>query len=128
MTDQALLAAFEDCSLPPSELSHRDHIFVAWSYLRVASFGAAGDRFAANLRRYAETHGKTKLFNATITWAYVALIHERMQDGASTFEELAEANPDLFDHANGALARLYDKETLTSEHARRVFVFPRARA
>ena len=126
MNDQALLEAFEDCSLPPSELRHRDHIFVAWSYLQGDSFGAAGDRFATNLRRFAEAHGKTKLFNATITWAYVTLIHERMQHGAPTFAAFADANPDLFDHADGALARIYDKETLTSEHARRVFVFPRA--
>ena len=127
MNDLALLEAFEDCSLSPAALRHRDHIFVAWSYLQRASFGAAGDRFCANLRRFAEAHGKTKLFHETITWAYVTLIHERMQHGPSTFAAFAEANPDLFDHAGGALARIYDKETLASEHARRVFVFPRGR-
>jgi hypothetical protein len=124
MTDQALLDAFEDCSLSPAELRHRDHIFVAWSYLQDASLGAAGDRFCTSLRRFAEAHGKTTLFHETITWAYVTLIHERMQSGPSTFAAFADANPDLFDHAQGALARIYDPETLASERARRVFVLP----
>ncbi len=127
MTDQALLQAFEDCSLSPAELRHRDHIFVAWSYLQGASLGAAEDRFCRNLRRFAEAHGKTMLLHETITWAYVTLIHERLQCGPATFAAFAAfavANPDLFDHAAGALARIYDPETLASEHARRVFVLP----
>lgn len=125
MSDQALLRAFEDCSLSPADFRHRDHIFVAWSYLQTASFGEAGERFCRNLRRFAEAHGKTGLFHATITWAYVALIHERMQGWPPDFEAFAAANPDLFDHVGGALARIYDEETLRCTSARRVFVLPR---
>lgn len=123
-----MLRAFEDGSLPPSQFHHRDHIFIAWSYLQAASLGEAGHRFSSNLRRFAELHGKTMLFHATITWAYVALIHERMQDAPRDFTAFAAANPDLFDHASGAISRIYSKELLASDRARRVFVLPAARA
>jgi hypothetical protein len=126
MTDQALLEAFEACTLSPESLRHRDHVFIAWSYLQCAPFGEAGDRFAENLRRFARAHSKSTLFHETITWAYVTLIHERLTDAraSGTFAAFAAANPDLFDHANGAVARLYDPHTLASERARRVFVLP----
>ena len=122
-----LLGAFEDCSLTPAALGHREHVYVAWTYLQRASFGAAGDRFCSNLRRLAEAHGKTTLFHATISWGYFALIHERIQGGPPTFAEFEAANPDLFEHALGALRRIYGEETLFSERARRVFVLPSAR-
>jgi hypothetical protein len=130
MSDQALLRAFEDCSLDPASFRHRDHIFVAWSYLRTSPFGEAGHRFCTNLRRFAEHHGKTTLFHETITWAYVTLIHERMHDATScereSFDAFAGKDPDLFDHAKGALSQRYDEDTLASERARLVFVLPRA--
>ena len=120
MTD--LLTAFEDCSLSPAALGHREHVCLAWTYLHRAPFGEAGDRFCASLRRFAEAHGKATLFHATISWAYLTLIHERLT--TDPFERFAESNPDLFDHASGALRRIYDDETLASERARRVFVLP----
>ena len=134
MSDQGLLRAFEDASLSPADFRHRDHIFVAWTYLQAAPFGAAGQRFCENLRRFAETHGKTTLFHETITWAYVALIHERMDgwanermnEPAPDFDVFAAANPDIFDHASGPISRIYDKGTLASERARRIFLLPRA--
>lgn len=126
MSDRDLLSAFEDGSLSPEVFRHRDHIFVAWSYLQSAPFGEAVERFCTNLRRFAEAHGKSRLFHATLTWAYAALIHERMQGAAQDFASFEAENPDLFDHAGGALSRIYDRETLASERARRVFVLPRS--
>jgi hypothetical protein len=128
MSDQALLRAFETCSLSPAAFRHRDHLFVAWTYLRDAPFGEAGQKFSTNLRRFAEHHGKTSLFHETITWAYLALIHERMHDAPSTdFADFAAKNADLFDHASGAIKRLYNEQTLASDRARRIFLLPRGR-
>lgn len=120
-----LVAAFEARTLPLAAFGHREHIAVAWAYLGRATFGAAGDRFCENLRGFANAHGKASVFHATISWAYLALVHARMRDETS-FAAFAAANPDLLDHPRGALRRVYDDATLDSELARARFVLPRA--
>lgn len=127
MDDDALLAAFEDASLPLTELTHRAHVRLAWLHLRREAFGLAGERLCASLRRYAIAHRKEGLFHATITWAYLALVHERMQDGPASFAAFADANEDLLDHRGGAIRRHYDDTTLASPRARTVFVLPAGR-
>ena len=72
-----LVRQFEDCTL--TEFPHADHVRVAWEYLRDEGVAVeALRRFATNLRRFAAHKGKPGLYHETITWAYVALIHERM--------------------------------------------------
>jgi len=44
--------------------------------------------------------------------------------GRQSWEEFVAANPDLFDWQNSILKTYYREETLRSELARRVFVFP----
>jgi hypothetical protein len=129
MDDGTLLRRFEDASIEPATLGHQNHVRIAWNYLQDRSFGEAGDRFLAGLRRFAAAHGKTALVHETITWAYLALVNERLhakpRDG--DFGSFAGANADLFVHRGGALSRIYDAETLESDLARRVFVLPRRR-
>jgi hypothetical protein len=129
MDDRALVARFEDGSLPAEELRHPEHVRIAWIYLREAPFEEAAHRFCTNLRRYAAARGKSTLFHTTITWAYLALVSERIQAGPASadFDAFARANSDLFDHKNGALAAYYDKATLESASARAAFVLPRRR-
>jgi hypothetical protein len=124
-----LVDSFESCTLPLAGLRHREHVQLAWLYLRDASsFEQAGVRFCTGLRRFAHAHGKAGLYHETITWAYLALVNERMhRAGASDFSSFALANPDLLDHKSGALAARYDQETLRSELARRVFLLPGGR-
>jgi hypothetical protein len=125
--DASLVARFEDCTLSPSELGHREHVRLAWLYLRGAPFEAAAPRFCANLRRFATSLGKADRYHETITWAYLALVNERLHAEGSPpeFEAFAGANPDLFDQAKGALAAYYDEATLRSAQARRAFLLPR---
>ena len=125
-TDLELLSAFEACTIPNTAFGHREHVRVAWLYLRVAPFEHAAYRFCTSLRRFAEAHGKPALYHETITWAYLALVNERRaaQDHAD-FDAFAAANADLFDKGAGALAALYDRDTLGSERARRTFLLPR---
>ncbi len=127
MDDRTLVARFEDGSLPAAELRHREHVRIAWIYLREQPFEEAAHRFCTNLRRYAARQGKAGLFHTTITWAYLALVSERIAARPATddFDAFARANADLFDHKNGALAAYYDKATLDSPSARAAFVLPR---
>lgn len=120
------MTEFEACTRPNAAFGHREHVRVAWTYLRAESFEKAALRFCTNLRRFAEAHGRKGLYHETITWAYLALVNERRDAcPASEFDAFAADNPDLFDDANGVLVSLYDRETLGSERARRVFLLPR---
>jgi hypothetical protein len=126
--ETSLVTRFEACTLPSAELGHRQHVQIAWVYLRQASFEEAALRFCTNLRRYAEAIGKGGLYHATITWAYLVLVNERIHaEPSGDFGAFAERNPDLFDHKTGALAARYDKAVLDSPLARSIFLLPERR-
>lgn len=122
MNDRDFVAAFEACTLPATSFHHREHVRLAWIYLREQELIDVLPRFASGLRRFAASLGHAGLYHETITWAYLFLIHERMQrSAAETFEEFAEANGDLF---GKVLSDYYESATLSSDLARRTFVMP----
>ena len=129
LTDDDFVARFESCTLPNSAFHHQDHVRLAWIYLRRHSPLEALTRFAEGLRRFATANGHPGLYHETITWAFLLLIRERMErddrgDASGTWEDFAEANPDLLSWKPSVLDRYYRPETLGSELARRVFVMP----
>ena len=127
MTDHDLVDAFERCTLPNQQFRHADHVRVAWTYLGSLPLLEALERFTAALKRFAVHHGKPGLYHETITWAYVALIHERMERRPpSDWEEFCRQNPDLLAWRPSILERYYRPQTLASELARRIFVLPDA--
>ena len=101
---------------------------LAWIYLREHPLIEAIERFTTSLQRFASHHGVPGLYHETITWAYLLLIHERMQrEGApKNWESFRAANPDLFDRRPSILERYYAPETLSSDLARRIFILPDA--
>lgn len=122
MDDAAFVAAFEACTLPSALFDHREHVRLAWLYLREQPLLEALARFIESLQRYAGSLGASAKYHETITYAFLFLIHERMaRREASSFEEFADANPDLF---GPLLQRYYRRETLGSDLARRVFLMP----
>src|SRR5437870_3020069 len=126
MTDEEFIERFENCTLSGAEFHHRDHVRVVWLYLRSNSVLETLARFSAGLKRFATANGKPNLYHETITWAYVFLIHERMQrnEGKRGWQDFVERNADLFDWKDNILKAYYRDETLSSERARRTFVFP----
>lgn len=126
LADEDLLRRFEDATLPAASFHHREHVRVAWLYLRQEEPVAALSRFSEGLKRFAAAKGATGLYHETITWAYLLLIRERMErEGAgATWGEFAERNPDLLRWKPSILDRYYRPETLGSELARRAFVMP----
>ena len=127
MNDREFAGAFERCEIPGDDFHHRDHVRLAWIYLRRHPALEALARFTEGLQRFAAFNGHPGLYHETITWAYLFLIHERMVDApeTETFEAFAARNPDLFAWKPSILDRYYDAETLRSERARKVFVLPR---
>lgn len=126
LTDDQLIAQFESGAIPSNSFHHADHVRLAFAYLRQYTVLEALEKFPAALQRFAHHHGKPNLYHQTITWAYLLLIHERMARTAQpqTWEEFAKANPDLLTWKSGILTKYYEDETLQSDLAKRVFIFP----
>ena len=125
MTDNDLIEKFESCTLSPESFSHREHVRLAWLYLRSYPTLEAIAKFCLGLKRFADGIGKADLYHETITWAYLLLIRERMaRTEAGNWEEFAAANPDLLDRKTNILNQYYQQETLDSALAKQVFIFP----
>jgi hypothetical protein len=126
MTDHELIERFENGTLPNESFHHREHIRTAFLYLSKLPVLEALLAFSNALRKFAHAHGKPQLYHETITWAYILLIKERMVRAGKdqTWDEFARDNPDLLAWKNGILSRYYLPETLASDLARVVFVFP----
>jgi hypothetical protein len=126
LDDREFLAAFESTRLSETSFRHRDHVHLAWIYLRSLPPARALARFSTGLKRFAAAKGKPGLYHETITWAYLVLIRERMERGnrGETWSEFAERNPDLLTWRPSILDAYYREETLWSDLARRVFVLP----
>ncbi|MDE3156762.1 MAG: hypothetical protein KGN76_16795 [Acidobacteriota bacterium] len=124
--EQAFMRAFEDCTLPIERFHHRDHLHMAWLYLQAYPFGEALDRFVGALRAYAASLGKAGLYHATITYAYLLLLQERIERSGrdDAWEMFAAGNADLFEWKPSILQRYYSEERLKSDLARQVFLFP----
>jgi hypothetical protein len=125
MNDREFLQAFEALTFPADSFHHRDHVRLAWIYLREDSLLGALARFRTSLRRFAQNAGAAGVYHETITLAFLLVIHERMAAG-QTFDQFAAANPDLFTWKPSVLDRYYRGETLQSDLARATFVLPDA--
>jgi hypothetical protein len=126
LPDGDFIARFEDCTLPNTAFHHRDHVRLAWLYLRRLPPLDALTRFTEGLKRFAHANGHDGLYHETITWAYLFLVHQRIATGPADelWDEFAARNPDLLTWRPSILGEYYREETLTSELARRVFVLP----
>jgi hypothetical protein len=126
VNDRDFLAAFESAILPEESFRHRDHVRAAWILLQELPPAVALARFTEALKRFAASLGKAGLYHETITWAYLLLINERIgrSRGAQTWQDFADANADLLTWRPTILDSYYREETLRSDLARSVFVFP----
>jgi hypothetical protein len=126
IADEEFLEQFETCRLPGECFHHPDHVRLAWLYLRRYPLLEALAKFTEGLRRFALSKGQAGLYHETITLAYLFLIHERLRRSAvqQSWREFASANADLLDWQDNILKKLYRRETLFSDFAREVFVFP----
>jgi hypothetical protein len=120
LTDAEFLEAFEAGTLSP--FHHRDHLRMAWLYLRQEP-SAAETRILDGLRRFADTQGASGLFHATLTRFWVRLVrHVAEAGGATTFDDLFAIFPRLTD--TSLPERHFRRETLWSPAARHSWVEP----
>ena len=125
MTEEELLAGFEDGTLSAAGFGHHQHVQVAWMFVRRDGMPQAIDHFSRALKRFADANGKPGLYHQTITWAYLLIIAERQARApAATWSEFALANPDLLTWRPSLLERYYAAGTLSSPLAREAFLMP----
>ena len=126
MSDAEFINQFETCTFPAASFHHREHVRVVWLYLQRYSVLETLARFSENLKRFAAANGKPNLYHETITWSYVFLINERIERHGkeSGWDNFAESNADLFGWKPGILEFYYSEQTLSSELARKTFLFP----
>lgn len=121
-----LLSDLESCALGAGEFHHEQHVQTAWALLAEEGLLATLERFPAILRRFAHSVGADGLYHETITWVFLLLIHEHMQELPvdHTWRQFAAACPDLVRDPKRLLARYYTPGRLDSQEARAFFVLP----
>jgi hypothetical protein len=125
LSDEELLARFEDGSLPDGSFHHEQHLRVAWMFVRRYGMPDALGRFADALKRFVAAKGAAGLYHETITWAYLFLVAERIaRTPGASWDAFAAVNPDLLSWKPSLLERYYTPETLKSDRARRTFLMP----
>jgi hypothetical protein len=127
LSDDELVAAFEDATLESDLFRHADHVRLAWIYLRRMPLLDAIGVYRNGLRRFAAANGAPERYHETITWAFMVLVNERLHGCADdvAWPEFAAANGDLLRWRGGAFFDSYEADVLGSETARRIFVLPR---
>ena len=124
MTEEQLREEFEATTLDPAVFKHREHVRLAWHYLQNHPLIDVLRIFPDNLKRYATAIGKPTLYHQTITWAFLMIIAERMDDSERDWASFASANQDLVEDCAGTLRRYYRDETLAQPEARTRFLMP----
>lgn len=116
--------------VPPGEFRHRDHVRYAYLLCRERPLEEVLVRARLDLQLLARQAGRPELYHETMTWAFVFLIHERLQDAPAGegFEEFVGRHPELLGDARALLAGWYEPERLASDAARRSFLFPEPRS
>lgn len=122
--DAAFVAAFEAAAIPSAQFHHRQHIHLAWLYIRRHGTAEGARRVAHGIRRFAAAHGATTLYHETITRAWLLLVAAaiRRHPSIDCFDAFVDANPGLLDKETPYV--FYRRETLMSDAARAMWVEP----
>jgi hypothetical protein len=120
MNDHEFIRRFESDEL--DDLSHRDHIRLAFAYARRGGVAAAVEG-ARGIRRFAEARGAFRKYHDTMTVAWARVVGRLAVDSAPLpFAEFLEAHPELL--RRDLLSAHYSEGLLFSEPARASFVEP----
>jgi hypothetical protein len=126
MTNSEIVEQFENGVPFGEEFHHAEHVRVGFAYVCEFPIVEALEKFSSSLKRLAIKNGRAHLYNETITWGYLFLIHERITRAGRKleWEEFVEQNPDLLEWKPNILSRYYREETLQSDFAKSTFLMP----
>ena len=123
-SDEDFLRAFEDLSFPAGQFHHREHIRVAWLYLKSSDATRATERMSAGIRRFANHHGATQKYHHTLTLAWMRLVAAALVETP----ERCDFTKFLAEHSElggkDLLEKYYSPELLQTNAARESWVEP----
>jgi hypothetical protein len=126
---EQIVEAFENSTVQPEGFDHEAHILVGWRYLQDLSLLDAITRFTDAIKRLTRKLGVPSKYHETITWFYLIQIAERCSENlAADWPAFKAANPDLFAWNPSLIEKYYSDALLSSDTARRMFVFPDLRS
>jgi hypothetical protein len=83
----ALVAGFEQCTLPKEQFTHEAHLTTAMWYLRHYPQAEATNRMRRGIQRYnASVGGSPTAYHETITLAWIAVIRVNLQSALARGE------------------------------------------
>lgn len=123
-SDEDFLRAFEDLTFPADQFHHREHIRVAWLYLKSSDATRAAERMTAGIRRFANHHGATQKYHHTLTLAWMRLVAAALVETpeGQTFQQFLGEHAELAD--KDLLKKYYSSELLQTIAAREGWVEP----
>lgn len=97
MDDDQFLDAFERCEIPNDQFHHRDHVRLAWIYLRKYGFDEAALRIGQSIRNFAAHHGANSKYDQVLTVAWLRRVDDAMRSapGVDSFGGLVDKRPEL---------------------------------
>jgi hypothetical protein len=123
--DLALQRSFESGALPPSELDHRAHVALAYSYLAEGDVESATARMRQGLVAYLAAHAiPPEKYHETLTRAWILAVHHFMRRSpiASSADDFIARSPVLLE--SSVMRTHYSALALFSPEARERFVEP----
>ncbi|MCA9295794.1 MAG: hypothetical protein KC983_04740 [Phycisphaerales bacterium] len=126
--DRAFITQFEAQQWPLERWHHRDHIRLAYLYLRAYPFDEALRRIRHGIRAHNEAHGipdlPTSGYHDTVTVAWLHLVAAMLEEYGpeDTGDEFCDAHPELMNKKT--LRLFYSRDRLMSAEAKRMFVTP----
>jgi hypothetical protein len=123
-SDDDFLRAFDGLSFPADLFHHREHIRVAWLYLKSSDAARAAERMSEGIRQFANHHGATQKYHHTLTLAWMRLVAAALVETPEkyTFEQFLTAHAELKD--TKLLDKYYSKELLQTAAAREGWTEP----
>src|SRR5436305_2102248 len=128
MSDAQFLAEYEALTWPEAEWHHREHVRLAYLYLRQLPFDAAMQKVRASLQAYNAKHNVPETlergYHETLTFGWMKLVEcALLEYGPSeTADAFLDKHTQLL--SRRALLLFYSRDRLMSWDAKRVFVEP----
>jgi hypothetical protein len=97
MTDDELLTAFEELTLPPTSFGHKEHVRVAWICLGREPSAAGRARVMRGLRAFATHAGAPGKYDEALTRGWLDRIAARRGPAGETWAAFVAAHPELLE-------------------------------
>lgn len=122
MNDQGFLQQFEEGTL--SSFPHRDHIRMAWLYLREHGLEGGTERIRTGIQHFAAVKGAAGKYHETITVFWARMVDHALHTLPMTddYDSFISQHPHLLD--THIIERYYSDALLWSEQSRQEWVEP----